>query len=455
MEDDLIDLISGHLEIQGDLFDFIYSNFKLTIHFKNELQRVFSDEIIRNMFSPGETSLPFSYLKGYDNKNGNIVYFYFSDKNYAFSFSGANFGSYIDLTILINRLIILNNKTPNKDVKLSFYSNDFAWFLSMVPNFKKYDDLKYVVDYNFGSVSMVSCFKCGGSKCIIHPGKFTSHGFNPVEITPCLNVIFKNNKIDFIFKVYDAILTSLKFLFMRKDICPKHVSIEVDGHCGLIFSQNVGESNNSFVSQSSLITRNCIPWKKIYQKFHKIFNLAFHKKLYIDHLPSTYNERVNFDEISMSKLAASFESVYNNFCENNEIHSDCGKDARLRVKKELENCKNSNTGKVKNLFKYLIKAVDHVPLSEKILQQLKLNRKALIKIKHYIGCSLSYRKIAEITAKFRNDIDHGNKINNRQYENAEKAFIMLNCLIYAMQLKKIGFSLNEISEMLLYIYEKK
>ena len=110
MEDDLIDLISGHLEIQGDLFDFIYSNFKLTIHFKNELQRVFSDEIIRNMFSPGETSLPFSYLKGYDNKNGNIVYFYFSDKNYAFSFSGANFGSYIDLTILINRLIILNNK---------------------------------------------------------------------------------------------------------------------------------------------------------------------------------------------------------------------------------------------------------------------------------------------------------------------------------------------------------
>lgn len=62
--------------------------------------------------------------------------------------------------------------------------------------------------------------------------------------------------------------------------------------------------------------------------------------------------------------------------------------------------------------------------------------------------------LGEYCSQIRNDVDHGNRITGITEEQAN-SFILLRCLIYAMQLKKANFSSEDISNLIDSLYQIK
>ncbi len=62
--------------------------------------------------------------------------------------------------------------------------------------------------------------------------------------------------------------------------------------------------------------------------------------------------------------------------------------------------------------------------------------------------------LGEYCSKIRNDVDHGNRIEAISDE-VVNSFILLRCLIYAMQLKKAGYSDEEIDGLINLLYQIK
>lgn len=72
------------------------------------------------------------------------------------------------------------------------------------------------------------------------------------------------------------------------------------------------------------------------------------------------------------------------------------------------------------------------------------------KVKDTLKITYTFDEISEECARKRNDVDHGNKYDID--DKTIKSFIMLRCLIYAMQLKRAGFDDVDTDNLTNYLY---
>ena len=451
-------MIYGTLAIGDKEFQFSYCDFKLVINLGSNIKSVFSDDKDEVVFNFDSKPLPFEKLDGRDNENGNILIFFFSKLKYSLNTILNSFGAYFNLTIYINRLIIFDgafagkNKVSNK-LELFFYSEQFYRFLSMIPYFESLGDRKYTANFNYPSVGYKATFNIASYTVSINPGNRINHQGTNLKIIPCLRIVADNSEFSFVFRLFDTVISLLKFLFMRTDIYPDTVEIYLDGMKGKILSSNVICEEYTEEDLNKPSRTDSIAWRYIYKNIGNLFNLLYENSLYLEHIPKKLNDRFFFDKISMSKIAAAFESEFSACYSNETCFSEKKNQAIEKVREEINDKISTNTGRVKDIYKTLLKSVNHLPLSAKIECALDSNEATLLKIKKYIGCNLKNTEIASICANYRNDIDHGNKIIDFK-DGTGEAYVILNCLIYSLQLKRADYSEEEINEILPMLYHR-
>lgn len=451
-------IIYGTLAIGDKEFQFSYNDFKLVINFESNVKSIFSDEKSDVEFNFDSKPLPFEKLNGKDIENGNILIFFFSKLNYNLNSSFNSFGAHFNLTIYIDRLIIFDGVSSRDNAKSSklelfFYSEQFYRFLSMIPYFNSLEDRKYTANFNYPSVGYKTNFNIENYTVSINPGNRINHQGTNLKIIPCLRIVADNSEFSFIFKLFDTVIGLLKFLFMRTDIFPDNVEIYLNGMKGKILSSNVICKEYSEEDLNRPSRTDSIEWRYIYKNIGNLFNLLYENSLYLEHIPKKLNDRFFFDKTSMSKIAAAFESEFSACYPNETCFSEKKNNAIEKVRKEINDKISTSRGQVKDIYKALLKSVNHLPLSAKIEYALNSNEASLVEIKKYIGCNLRNVEIASICAKYRNDIDHGNKITGFK-DGTGEAFVILNCLIYSLQLKRGGYSEEEINEMLPLLYHR-
>lgn len=451
-------MIYGILAIGNKEFQFSYSDFKLVINLQNSVKSIFSDNKDEVVFNFDKKPLPFEKLIGKNPENGNTLIFFFSKLNYQLNSLFNSFGAYFNLTIYINRLIIYDrvsrgNNETNSKLELFFYSEQFYRFLSMIPYFYSSGDKTYTANFNYPSVGYKSTFYIENHSISINPGNIINHQGTNLKIIPCLRIVADNSEFSFVFKLFDTVISLLKFLFMRTDICPDNVEIYLQGMRGRILSSNAICEEYSEEDLNRPSRTDSIEWRYIYKNIGNLFNLLYENSLYLEHIPRKLEDRFFFDKTSMSKIAAAFESEFSACYSNETCFSEKKNQAIEKVRKEINDKILTSSGRVKDIYKTLLKSVNHLPLSAKIECALDSNEATLVKIKEYIGCNLRNEEIASICANYRNDIDHGNKIIDFK-DGTGEAYVVLNCLIYSLQLKRAGCLEEEVNEMLPLFYHR-
>ena len=446
----------GTLTINNKEFQFSYSDFELHINLKNDIESVFSDAKVEVVFNFGKKPLPFERLNGKNLENGHIMFFFFSELSYELNQISNSFGTYFNLIIYINRIIIFdgifhsNNKADSK-LELLFYSEQFYRFLSMIPYFSSSGDRKYTADFVYPSVGYKATFNLANSIVSINPGNTINHQVANLKIVPCLRIVADNSEFSFVFKLFDTVISLLKFLFMRTDIYPDNVEIHIDGMRGRILSSNVAYGGRNVEDLTKPSRTDSIKWRYVYKNIGNLFNLLYKNSLYLEHIPRKLEDRFFIDKTSMSKIAAAFESEFSAFYSNETCFSEKKNQAIEKVTNEINDRILTSTGRVKDIYKTLLKSINHIPLSAKIEFALNSNETSLAEIKKYIRCNLKNKEVASICANYRNDIDHGNKFFDFN-DGAGEAVVILNCLIYSLQLKRANYSEEEINVMLPMLY---
>lgn len=443
--------IKGTINIFDNTFYFSYLDFKLIINLESNINLFFSTDKTKKYFIIDHQPLVFDFLAGNNDENGSLINFYFSKSNYTISYTFNNFGTFFTLTIYVDRVIIFDHKCDTKGTVLNFFSDQFYRFLSMKPSFKRTAHGIFSVDFNYPSLRYETEFEIEEHKITTRPGYMINYHGTILKMIPCLHIVTDSTDIDFIFKLYDTVLILLKFLFMRTDIFPNSVDIEMNGWDGEIFSSNVSEVDYVPEDYNTMSKTDSIPWQLVYKKIGKIIALVYEKSIYLNHIPKTLDERFSFNSASMSKIAAAFESEFTALYPDGIPLSKDKQQAIAKVTEKIQELIQQNKGKAKDIYKMLLKFIDHVTLANKIEYSLKDNNQGLLDIKKLIRCSMNNKKIASNCAKYRNDIDHGKKIDHYE-DGIGKAFLILNCLIYAMQLRRSGYSPDEINIILPYFY---
>lgn len=185
------------------------------------------------------------------------------------------------------------------------------------------------------------------------------------------------------------------------------------------------------------------------------------KNPFIDEsLPNNTYDSDHLDNDTFIKITSAFESefdrAYPNYKTNTNVNYKRLKD---KVLKYIEDCKE---GETKRTIKYLDNFYNNInnlegTLPEQICYALKEYTKPLEKIKqrlfvYYKITNVNNGELAQIFANKRNSIAHGKEI--KKFIDIEVvAYVLVERLIYCLLLKRVGFSIEEINNILDKIFE--
>lgn len=194
-------------------------------------------------------------------------------------------------------------------------------------------------------------------------------------------------------------------------------------------------------------------WSILYKHAGELFNLIHSNSLYIYNISENIGERYMVSLETISKDGAAFESEFDNLnikvAHNSKtITARDNSKSKITVLKDDKLIKSEERG----IYKYLIKQIDHDALEAKIRTAFELYKNCLSLVEHILSYNLTYEQIGTNCMKARNSVDHGNLNFNITAEDAN-SFILLRCLIIAMQLTKAGFDDIDINMLIEVLYK--
>lgn len=400
------------------------------------------------------TKKPFTngVLDGKVNGEPTIIHFFFDPMGY-----GTTQKDFTECTILINiKTYITYNKDisfPATNVKLTYRSLHLHRFLNLIPRYNISSNLDSglcgQVNCSTDTTKLVSAKSINSVDVKIKPSFSCKWGGAKFEFYPeILTTISSISDETDLLKIYESLKKLIQYAFMRTNIYPDTFLIQFDDGSKAEINSNLIDAeseDDKDVEDCNSIWTDFIPWAIFYKHAADIFEQVYNNFWYMDNIPQTKNERLWVSNIIISKETAAFEHEFTkSFPKGLPTHSEKRLVVEKEIEQELRPLYDASTGKKRKVYKGFIEHIRNDALADKIEYCLETYEPCIKWIKSKIGKNLSFEQIAEICSTVRNDVDHGNKKIEIDYETA-KAYGIMRALIYAMQLKKTGYDDDDIN----------
>ncbi|WP_455268347.1 HEPN domain-containing protein [Ruminococcus sp.] len=444
-------IYSGIIKYEDADIAFQFDELKLTLYPTYDLFNKITMYQIENASCCTCEKKPISdgYLKGKVNGQSQIIHFFFDPMGY-----GTSIKNFIEceITIYVHKFTKYNCDFPFpvKNVSLQFESQQIHKYLGLVPKYEISHDMSQgicgTISCNTETTKYVSRGIMAGTELSIFPAFKCSWSETSFKFFPELFIQISEIKDEkHLLSIYDAIRKFIKYTSMRADIEPDsffiHIGEKIEGEICSIKTIKCDKEKEDCNS----IYRGFVPWQILHRHAINILEKIYLNDWYLDNLPSNKNERIVVSDITISKDAAAFENEFSKcFPQGLPTHSEKRILAETEVEKEIVPLFEAAQGRKKKIYKGFISHIRNDALADKIEYCLNEYEVCIEWLKTKIAKELSNEEIADKCVSIRNDIDHGNKKINLDNDIAI-AYIILRGLIYAMQLKRIGYETEEIA----------
>lgn len=442
---------SGIVKYEGADIAFQFDELKLSLYPTNEIFNKITMHKIGNTLCYTYEKKPISdgCLEGKVNGQPLFIHFFFDPIGY-----GTSRKNFIEceITIYVKKFTKYNCdfSFPAQNVMLQFGSRHFHRFLGLIPQYEISHDMSKgicgTITCNIETTKYMSCGIIDGVNISIKPSysctwSATSFNFCPELLIEVSEI--RNEK--HLLLIYDAIRKFIKYAFMRTNLEPDSFFIRIgEKITGEICTINTTKDDNEKEDCNSFFT-DFIPWQTLYKHAINILEKIYLNDWYLDNLPRNKNERIGVSDITISKDAAAFENEFSKcFPQGLPTHSEKRILAENEVEKEITPLLEAAQGRKKKIYKGFISHIRNDALADKIEYCLNEYEACIEWLKSKIANELSNEELADKCVRIRNDIDHGNKKLSLD-DDIVIAYIMLRGLIYAMQLKRMGYELKEIN----------
>ncbi len=284
-------------------------------------------------------------------------------------------------------------------------------------------------------------------------GQTTNLGNSNIPITLQSAMVFKFEETDnyeFLIQLYHLAKNLIMLLCNRNNFIINNVKLlNLKKQLNDVCNFTSLEDKNILKDNKRVLEKNFLSYDLIKNNINKIFQDLADKKIYLDHIPISRKNGLIITNARFLLITAAFEWEFERKYPEGIKHKNKTIEARELVKEHLNNQINKNTGKAKEIFKYLLDDVDNDTLSSKFNHAyghmediLKNYTKNLYEEnKEKFDCI----KCGERIAKQRNNFAHGN---------IEQEFIgtsildinLLEKMVYLLQFSHYDIDMNDIKK---------
>lgn len=380
---------------------------------------------------------------------------YFDNENYGINSKSFCMGP-TTISIPLKRHIVYDLSKHNDKVYMRYYSKNFHRFSNLIPSFEyknpENGKAEFYFSCDFPSLDKKCSFKLQKYNVTMKPIYYCSWKGAKIDFIPGIELEFDKRIIDSeIEKIYNSFLRFIHYCFMRTDIFPDRFLFSNGGCEGEIIS-NFPQDDS--IENYTAAWRDSFSWDVLYKHAGELYNLIFDNKIHILNNLENLKQRMSVSFESISKDSAAFESEFDSLFPDGCPCSESRRNLETEIMKELTPLYENSTGKKRKIYKGLIKHVHQETLSNKIKYAFETYKDCISTIKTRLKIDYTNEALGEYCSQIRNDVDHGNRITGITEEQAN-SFILLRCLIYAMQLKKANFSSEDISNLIDSLYQIK
>lgn len=274
-----------------------------------------------------------------------------------------------------------------------------------------------------------------------------------IELSPIMSFYFEaTNDYEFINSLVYYAKYFLQYLNYRRNINLSDISLFITDNakntfCAKLFTcDNKEEIEEECVNKGKFIMQS-----QICSYEGKILDGLISNNLYTRHIPKTYSDGKSLDAAKFIMICTAFEAEFHKMYKNVKIKNKKRIEAEENARKKLNELKEQSKGKLKKIYAHLIKTVDYTSLEEKLIYAYESLETILhIFAKHLYGMNnhaFSHTDMAKRLSTMRNKLAHGSldiEFNLATYIDIG----FLERMVYAMQLKSLGISDNNIQKAL-------
>ncbi len=275
----------------------------------------------------------------------------------------------------------------------------------------------------------------------------------PLSLQSCMCFKFcDTTDYDFIYQLSLIAKRFIEYLCYRKDIAFNSIYLYTpygDGTKIYKGAELCIVDEPKIYDEKSIKEGRCIKHYYINEIEGNLLNSIANNTLYMRHLPDSYEKR-HINEARFVMITAAFEWEFNKLYPNGVKKKTQTIKAEEQASVVLTELINQNSGKLKDIYKSLLKnGIGFSPLQAKIQQVGKDLDNIISPFGKYLyalnSTELKYNKMGERLATQRNHYAHGNL--DQEFDGlAFVDLIFLERVIYAMQLKNLGVSDKNIKE---------
>lgn len=274
----------------------------------------------------------------------------------------------------------------------------------------------------------------------------------PLSLSSCLCFEFEaTDDYSFIIDICCYAKDFIRFLCFRKNVYFTDVKIympyEKNKH--LEFGSIKIFNDNHQPENEAIKTDRCIKYEYIAGHEGSILSDIKNNRLYLRHLPKSYEDGRHIDVASFIMITAAFEWEFNRNYPEGITKSEAQLKAEQEVSKTISNLINNSTGKQKDIYKFLARLVKSDSMQSKIIQIGK-DYSSIIDVfgKRLYGLNqidFKYSEIGKRVSDQRNNFAHGN-IDKEFINESLLDVTYLEYIVYALQLKFFGITDENIKK---------
>ena len=389
-------------------------------------------------------------LSGCTNDEKYQIKCYFKSDNYGMNSKTMGLGKTTIIIPLI-RYIVYDLYKPRDKFYMIYYSKQMHYFTNLMPNFQ-YDNQTFFFKCDFPSTNLIARAEIDDYDFEMVPTYICNWNGPKIDFTPGIKIEF-NKALDErrIEKFYETFLYFIRYSFMRMDMFPDKFEFSNGSFCGEIISNGkVSEEVEDLTS----VYRDSFSWELLHTHAGELFKLIYCNAIHILNTQEKKALRLYVSLESISKDSAAFEAEFDSTYLKGIPCSDERKQIEEEIRNEITPLMENSSGKKRKIYKGFIRHLHIESLADKIEYAFKEYMKSIQLVKSRLRINYTPEALGEYCSKIRNDVDHGNRIDAISDE-VVNSFILLRCLIYAMQLKKAGYSDEEIDGLINLLYQIK
>ena len=370
------------------------------------------------------------------------------------------------LIIEINYYII--NDYVNKMIdKIIIYGPEINYIYSKKVNYLKLkEDNTFDIDRDLfnDTVSDREHFKIDDRTIDIYFGisVFSNHRIeeNPLKIDSTLSLEFEpTNDYKFIVRLLDLMRKFIQYLCFRKNI--NFTSVKLAGFVTENIHFNFAElyeiSEYKTIDNASALKKGrVIKYEYVKGAIGRIIEDIYKNRIYLKHIPDSYESEIEIDAGKFVMITAGFEWEFKRNYPKGIVKNKKTVVAENHVIDLIDTLIQQNTGKSKEILKFLKKQIKSYNLGSQIVQYGKdygdISDIFGNKLYSLVNEKLSYEKIGDRLSNQRNHFAHGD-IDCEFIGSSLFDVLYLEYIIYIMQLKyyeigsdKIKLAINDLFE---------